>query len=117
MNYLKTSGKPNKILILIGIGKEIVKTFLSVFLKKKLGKINSYTYRGANLSGRSDGTSGYLLKKPVFEKGNADWISRKTAVTEQYIITKHFSIKVSPKEASFKKETDRCLSNLTRQGN
>ena len=43
-----------------------------------------------------------LLKKPVFLKGNANWIDELQTVTKLYNNTIHHSTKITPIEASKK---------------
>ena len=50
------------------------------------------------------------LKKPVFEKRKADWLSELPSVTKQYNITIHHSIKMTPIQAS-KKSNEKLLYN------
>ena len=52
------------------------------------------------------------MKKPVFEKGNADWISELPSVVNKYNNTIHSSTKMTPNQA-FKKSNERKVySNL-----
>ena len=53
-----------------------------------------------------------LLKKPVFEKGRADWNSELPSVIKQYNIIFHCSIKVTPNRASKKPNERKVYSNL-----
>ena len=53
-----------------------------------------------------------LFKKPVFEKGNADWLSELPSVIKQYINTIHSSLKMSPLQASKKLNERKVYSNL-----
>ena len=46
-------------------------------------------------------------KEPVFEEGNADWLSRLPSVIQQNNNTIHSSIKMTPYEASKKNEGKR----------
>ena len=52
-----------------------------------------------------------LLKKPVFEKGRADWLSELPAVTKQYDNTIHTSTKMTPNQASKKSNEIEVYSN------
>ena len=51
-----------------------------------------------------------LLKKPVFEKGKADWVSELPSVIKQYNNTFHHSIKMKPIDAS-KKSNEKLVYN------
>ena len=42
------------------------------------------------------------LRKPVFEKVNADWLCELPLVIKIYIITFHNSIKITPVQTSLK---------------
>ena len=53
-----------------------------------------------------------LLKKPVFEKGNADWLSELPCVIKQYNYTIHHSIKMTPSQASKKSNEKAVFDNL-----
>ena len=44
-----------------------------------------------------------LLKRPVFEKGDGNWIDILPRITKQYDDLLHTSTKLSPKDASLKK--------------
>ena len=52
------------------------------------------------------------LKKPVFEKANANWMSELSSLIKQYINTIHQSIKMTPVEASKTIEEKDVYSNL-----
>ena len=55
-----------------------------------------------------------LLKKPVFEKGRADWLSELPSVVEKYNNnTIHSSTKMTPIQASKKVNEKEVFSNLT----
>ena len=53
-----------------------------------------------------------MLKKPVFEKGNADWLSELPSVIKQYNNTIHSSVKMTPIQASKKSNEKLVYSNL-----
>ena len=53
-----------------------------------------------------------LLKKPVFEKGKADWVSELPSVIKQYNNTFHHSIKMKPIDASKKSNEKLVYNNL-----
>ena len=52
------------------------------------------------------------MKKPVFEKGNADWLSEIPTVIKQYNNTIHHSIKMTPIQASKKSNEKEVYSKL-----
>ena len=53
-----------------------------------------------------------LLKKIVFEQGDANWIDVLPTITEQYNNRIHSSTKLSPKDASLKKNEGVVYKNL-----
>ena len=62
--------------------------------------ISSY---GAVFAERCNRTIRDLLKKPVFEQGNAKWIDILPTITKQYNKKVHSSTKLTPIQASLKK--------------
>ena len=52
------------------------------------------------------------LKKPVFLRGNADWLSELTSVVKQYNNTIHSSTKMTPIQASKKSNEKLFYPNL-----
>ena len=52
-----------------------------------------------------------LLKKPVFEKGKADWLSELSSVIKKYNNTIHNSTKMAPNQASKKTNEKIVYSN------
>ena len=74
------------------------------FLNKN--NINLYSRNssyGAVFAERFNRTIRDLLKKPVFEKGDGNWIDILPTITKQYINRIHSSTKLSPIQASLKK--------------
>ena len=53
-----------------------------------------------------------MLKKPVFEKGKADWLSELRSIIKKYDITIHQSIKKKPIDASKKVNEKIVVSKL-----
>ena len=53
-----------------------------------------------------------LLKKPVFERGNANWIDVLQTITKQYNNRVHSSTKLTPIQASMKKNEGFVYKNL-----
>ena len=53
-----------------------------------------------------------LLKKPMFEKGNADWLSELLFIIQKYNNTIHNSIKMTPIQASKKVKEKLVYNNL-----
>ena len=61
------------------------------------------TFLGAVFAERFNRTIRDLLKRPVFEKRDANWIDILPTITKQYNNRIHSSTKLSPKDASLKK--------------
>ena len=81
----------------------------------KLNIIKKYSRNkslGAVFAERFTRTIRKLLKKPVFLKGNAEWLSELPSVFEQYNITIHHSLKMTPIDASIKSNEKEVYSNL-----
>ena len=53
-----------------------------------------------------------LLKRPVFEKGNANWNSELPSVNKHYSSTIHSSVKMTPIQGSKKENEKEVYSNL-----
>ena len=111
-NILTTSKrKPNK--LESDRGSEFYNSFFQNFLKNKnIHHYSRYTDKGPSISERVIRTVRNLLKKPVFEKGNADWLSELPSVIKQYNNTIHHSIKMTPNQASKKVNEKIVYSNL-----
>ena len=110
-NILATSkGKPLK--LESDRGTEFYNSIFQNFLKLKNKKHYSrFTNKGPSIAERVIRTLRNLLKKPVFEKGNADWLSELSSVVNKYNNTIHNSIKMTPVQAS-KKVNEKLISNL-----
>ena len=79
--------------------------FHNFVLQNFLKNINNqhysrFTDKWRSIAERVIGTIRQLLKKPVFEKGNASWITEITSAIKQYNNTIHHSIKVTPVQVS-----------------
>ena len=99
---ISSKRKPN--LIESDRGKEFYNNIFQDFLNKKNIKIyfRSTSY-GAVFAERFNLTIRDLLKKIVFEQGDAKWIDILPTITKQYKNNLHTSTKLSPKDASLKK--------------
>ena len=92
-------------------GTEFYNSIFQNFLKsKKIHHYSRYTDKGPSIAERVIRTIRNLLKKPVFEKGNADWLSEIPSVVKQYNNTIHHSTKISPIQAS-KKSNEKIISD------
>ena len=76
---------------------------------KLYSRISSY---GAVFAERFNRTIRDLLKKPVFEQGDAKWIDILPTITKQNINKLHSSTKLTPIQASLKKNEGYVYKNL-----
>ena len=94
-------------------GTEFNNSILQNFLKlKNIHHYSRYTDKGPSIAERVIRTLRSLLKKPVFEKGKADWLSELQSVVKQYNNTIHHSTKMTPIQASKKVNEKEVFSNL-----
>ena len=94
-------------------GTEFYNSIFQNFLKlKNIHHYSRFTDKGPSIAERVIRTVRSLLKKPVFEKGNADWISELPSVIRKYNNTIHHSIKMTPIRASKKANEKIVYSNL-----
>ena len=94
-------------------GTEFYNDIFQNFLKSKnIQHYSRYTDKGPSIAERVIRTVRNLLKKPVFEKGNADWLSELPSVVKQYNNTIHHSIKMTPNQASKKSNEKAVFDNL-----
>ena len=109
---IKTSKrKPN--LLETDDGKEYVnKTFNEFLNNNNIKRYSRFTDKGAVFAERFNRTIRNLIKKQVFEKGRADWLSELPSVTKQYNNTIHHSTKMKPIDASKKSNEKIVYSNL-----
>ena len=94
-------------------GKEFYNNIFQDYLKKNNIKLYSRnTSLGAVFAERFNRTIRDLVKKPVFEKGDGNWIDVLPVITKQYNNRIHSSTKLSPKDASLKKNEGFVYKNL-----
>ena len=94
-------------------GTEFYNSIFQNFLKNKnIQHYSRFTDKGPSKAERVIRTVRNLLKKPVFEKGNADWISELPSVIRKYNNTIHHSIKMTPIQSSKKANEKIVYSNL-----
>ena len=86
--------------------------FQNLLKSKNIHHYSRFTDKGALIAERVIRTVRNLLKKPVFEKGNANWISELPSVVKQYNNTIHNSTKMTPIQASKKINEKLVFSNL-----
>ena len=107
------SSKRKPILLETDDGKEYVNKNFSEFLNNHNIKRHSRnTHVGAVFAERFNRAIRNLLKKPVFEKGRADWLSDLPSITNKYNNTIHNSIKMTTIQASKKVNEKLVYSNL-----
>ena len=103
--------KPN--LIETDRGEEFYNNIFQDFLNKNNIKLYSRnTSLGAVFAERFNRTIRDLLKRPVFEKCDVNWIDILRTITKQYNNRIHSSIKLSPTQASLKKNEGYVYKNL-----
>ena len=109
---IKTSRfKPN--LLETDDGKEYVnKIFNEILNNHNIKRYYRNTSFGAVVAESFNRTVRNLLKKPVFLKGNADWISELPTVIKQYNNTIHRPTKMTPNQASKKSNEKLVYPNL-----
>ena len=107
------SSKRSPNLIETDRGKEFYNNIFQDFLNKNDIKLYSRNSSyGAVFAERFNRTIRDLLKKIVFERGDANWIDVLQTITKQYNNRIHSSTKLSPKEASLKKNEGFVYKNL-----
>ena len=94
-------------------GKEFYNNIFQDFLNKNNIKLYSRNSSyGAVFAERFNRTIRDLLKKPVFEKGDGNWIDVLQTITKQYNNKTHSSTKLTPTQASLKKNEGYVYKNL-----
>ena len=108
---ISSKRKPN--LIETDRGKEFYNNIFQDFLNKNNIKLYSRNSSyGAVFAERFNRTIRDLLKKLVFEKGDGNWVDILRTITKQYNNRIHSSTKLSPKDASLKKNEGSVYKNL-----
>ena len=79
---------------------------------KIIQHFSRYTDKGPSIAEIVIRTIRNLLKKPVFEKRNADWLGEIPSVVKQKNNAMHHSIKLTPNQASKKSNDKLVYSNL-----
>ena len=94
-------------------GKEFYNNIFQEFLNRNDIKLYSRkSSYGAVFAERFNRTIRDLIKRPVFEKGDDNWIDILQTITKQYNNRVHSSTKLSPKDASLKKNEGYVYKNL-----
>ena len=108
-----TSSKRKPNLIKSDRGKEFYNNIFQDFLNKNNIKLYSRnTHLGAVFAERFNKSIKDLLKKPVFEKGDGKWIDILPTITKQYNNRIHSLTKLTPIQASLKKNEGYVYKNL-----
>ena len=109
---ISSKRKPN--LIESDRGKEFYNNIFQDFLNKNNIKLSSRNSSYvAVFAERFNRTIKNLLKKIVFEQGDAKWVDILPTITKQYNNKVHSSTKLSPKDASLKKNEGFVYKNLS----
>ena len=94
-------------------GKEFYNNIFQDFLNKNNIKLYSRnTSVGAVFAERFNRTIRHLLKKIVFERGDANWINVLPTITKQYNNRMHSSTELTPIQASLKKNEGYVYKNI-----
>ena len=94
-------------------GSEFYTSIFQNFLKaKNIEHYSRFTDKVPSIAERVIRTVRSLLKKPVFEKGRADWLSELSPVIKKYNNTIHHSKKMTPNQASKKSNERKVCTNL-----
>ena len=94
-------------------GKEIYNNIFQSFLKTNNMKLYSRnTYLRAVFAERFNKSMRDLLKRPVFEKSDGNWIDVLPTITKQYNNRIHSSTKLTPIRASLNKNEGYVYKNL-----
>ena len=94
-------------------GTEFYNNIFQNFLKiKNIQHYSRFTDKRPSIAERVVRTVRSLLKKPVIEKGRADWLSELSAVVNKYNNTIHSSMKMTPVKTSKKSNEGKVYSNL-----
>ena len=108
---INSKRKPN--LIESDRGKEFYNNIFQDFLNKNNIKLYSRNgYYGAAFAERINRTIGDLFKRPILEKGDGKWVDVLPTIPKQYNNRIHTSTKLSPKDASLKKNEGYVHKNL-----
>ena len=108
---ISSKRKPN--LIESDRGKVIYNNIFQDFLNKNNIKLYSRnTYLAAVFAERFNKSIRDRLKRPVFEKGDSNWIDVLPTITKQYNNRIHSSTKLTPIQAGLKKNEGFVYKNL-----
>ena len=112
-SIILTTSKQKPLKIEYDRGSEFYNSIFQNLLKaKNIQHYSRFTDEGPSIAQRVIRTVRNLLKKPVFGKGNADWLSELPSVIKQYNKTIHHSKKMTPVQGSKKTNEKLVYSNL-----
>ena len=114
---ISSKRKPNS--IESGRGKESHRgnNIIQNFLNKNNTKIYwRNTHLGSVFAERFNRTTRDILKRPVFERGDATWVDVLPTITKQYNIRIHSSTKLTPIQARLKKNKGYIYHNPLDKG-
>ena len=86
--------------------------FQNLLKSKNIQHFSRFTDKGPSIAERVIRTLRNLLKKPVFEKGRADWLSELPSIVYKYNNSIHHSIKLPPVQASKRINEKLVYNNL-----
>ena len=113
LENILTNSKRKPHLIESDRGKEFYNNLFQEFINKNDIKLYSRNSSyGAVFAERFNRTIRDLLKKIVFERGDANWIDVLPTITKQYNNKTHSSTKLTPTQASLKKNEGYVYKNL-----
>ena len=113
LSIILTTSKRKPLKIESDRGSEFYNKIFQIFLKNKtIQHFSRFTDKGLSIAERVIRTVRNLLKKPVFEKGRADWLSELPSDIKQYNNTIHHSIKMTPNQPSKKSNERKDSTNL-----
>ena len=113
VSNILTTSKRKPLKIESDRGSEFYNSIFQNFLKSKnIQHYSRFTDKGPSIAERVIRTVRNILKKPVFEKRKADWLSELSSVVRKYNKTIHHLIKVTPNQASKKLNERKVYSNL-----
>ena len=108
-----TTSKRKPLKIETDRGSEFYNSIFQNFLRNKnIHHYSRFRDKGPSIAERVIRTLRNLLKKPLFLVGNANWISELPSVIKQFNNTFHYSIKMTPIQASKKVNEKEVFSNL-----
>ena len=111
------SSKRKSYLIESDRGNKFYNNIFQAFLNKNnITHYSKVTDLGAVFAERFNRTFRDLLKRPVFERGESNWIDVLPVITKQYNNRTHSSFKLSPIQASLKNNEGYVYKNLLDKG-